>query len=140
MTAPVPFSWAPVTIRPLPSDSIRTNAPDGPGALNHQPEATPIASFGPERSGRPRPLDRPLERLERAVALVPLAGRALVAVVDEVPPAELDRVQPDPGGERRRGAARRPSRPAARSARGRSPTASGSCRRASASMSTAGIR
>ncbi len=49
MTDPVPFSWAPVTIRPLPSDSIRTNAPDGPGALNHQPDATPIDS--PAASG-----------------------------------------------------------------------------------------
>src|SRR5207247_10120668 len=46
---------------------------------------------------RASPLDRELERLDRAVALVLLSGRTLVAVADEVPPAELDRVEPDPG-------------------------------------------
>ena len=98
MTAPVPLSWAPVTIRPLPSASIRTNAPDGPGALNHQPEATPIASFGP-RGPAADPLDRPREGLQGARALVPLSGRSFVAVAHEVAPAELDRVQPDAGGQ-----------------------------------------
>ena len=66
----------------------------------------------PERPVGVDPLDRGLQRLDRAVALVALAGRALVAVVDEVAPPELDRVEPDAGGDRRRDAARPPSRPA----------------------------
>ena len=74
---------------------------------------------GPRRTGRAEPpagrdpdrlvqtkrtvgldrADRPFERLGRAVALVALAGRTLVAVADEVAEAELDRVEADSPGQ-----------------------------------------
>ena len=52
MTEPEPFSWAPVTIVALPSALSLMYAPDGPGALNHQPSASPLPS--PAGSGAPQ--------------------------------------------------------------------------------------
>ncbi len=51
ITAPLPFSCAPVTIVALPSPFICTYAPEGAGMQGHQPTATPIASS----SGSSRP-------------------------------------------------------------------------------------
>ena len=50
MTEPVPHSWAPVTIVPLPSALIVRCAPEAPGNDGHQPVAMPTAS--PSSSGR----------------------------------------------------------------------------------------
>ena len=46
ITAPVPFSWAPVTIVPVPSGFSFTYAPALAAKHGHQPQATPIASSG----------------------------------------------------------------------------------------------
>ena len=100
ITAPVPFSWAPVTIRPLPSRFQAGPTPrTAPGAVNHQPDATPIASFGRQRLAPPIRATRRSPARRARPALVALARRALVAVADEVAPPELDRIQADPRGE-----------------------------------------
>ena len=44
ITAPVPFSCAPVMIVPEPSPFSFTYAPEGTANDGHQPHATPIAS------------------------------------------------------------------------------------------------
>ena len=62
------------------------------------------------------------------IALEDLPGRALVALLDQRAPAQLDRVHAERARRARPCAARAPSRPAARSGRGSSPTAGCSCR------------
>ena len=44
ITAPVPFSCAPVMIVPVPSPLSFTYAPEAAPKHGHQPQATPIAS------------------------------------------------------------------------------------------------
>ena len=51
MTAPLPFSCAPVTIVPVPSAFSLTYAPDSTPNEGHHPHANPIAS--PSGSSRP---------------------------------------------------------------------------------------
>ena len=44
ITAPVPYSWAPVMIVPVPSPFSFRYAPEAMPNDGHQPQATPIAS------------------------------------------------------------------------------------------------
>ena len=53
ITAPVPFSCAPVTIVPVPSSLSLTYAPAFAGKHGHQPHATPIASSSGSPSAGP---------------------------------------------------------------------------------------
>jgi len=53
ITAPVPFSWAPVTIVPEPSGLSFTYAPAFAGKHGPQPQATPIASSSGSPSAGP---------------------------------------------------------------------------------------
>ena len=129
MTEPVPHSWAPVTIVPLPSALIVRCAPDGTR------ERRPPAGRDPDRLAvleRSVPVDRRrrvLQRLDDADPLEDLAGRSLVALVDEVAATELDGVEAEPLGDDVVVLLERPAGRRAGRARGRSRTAACSCRR-----------